>query len=37
LFFFGEGDEDFDANEETALEFDELWEVGEEEVDCVAV
>jgi hypothetical protein len=37
LFFVGEGDEDFDADEEAALEFDELGEVGEEEVDGVAV
>jgi hypothetical protein len=30
LFFLGEGDEDFDADEETTLEFNELREVGEE-------
>jgi hypothetical protein len=35
--FVGEGDEDFDADEEAALEFDELGEVGEEQVDGVAI
>jgi len=37
LLFLREGDEDFDADEEAALEFDELREIGEEEVDSVAV
>ena len=37
LLFLREGDEDFDADEEAALEFDELGEIGEEEVDSVAV
>jgi hypothetical protein len=37
LFFFGEGDEDFYADEETTLEFDELGEVGEKEMNSIDI
>jgi len=37
LLLLREGDEDFDTDKEAALEFDELREVGEEEVDGVAI
>jgi hypothetical protein len=37
LFFFGEGDEDFYADEKTTLEFDELWEIGEQEMNSIDI